>query len=416
MRSLIDENKAGSRALQLMDEELALHEVRNYLGIDKEYDCSPIMRHIQPVQENDNPPNVVLVLMESMSVGYMQRFGNTMGITPFLDSLAGEAYFFENIYSAGIHTHNGVFSTLFSFPALYGQHRMNTVSMPKYRGMATSLKEHGYQTVYFTTHDGQFDNIEGFLMANDFDRVVSQSDYPSAKVVNTLGVPDDYMFEFSMPLLQRMHDRQAPFLAVYMTASNHSPFYIPPYYVPAKKEMQQAIVEYSDWALRKLMDMASRQSWFENTLFVFVADHGRLLDGELYEMSLNYSHIPLIMYAPKITHPQTFSGVGGQIDVFPTVMGVLELPYSNNTLGVDLLASPRSCMYFSADDKYGVVNDSLFLVVPNVGNENLYRYKAREKENYIEKYKAIVEQMKLYAKANMQAAQYIINSRKQDCK
>jgi phosphoglycerol transferase MdoB-like AlkP superfamily enzyme len=374
-----------------------------------------VLRRVAFDTVNTSPPNVVLVLMESMSAAKMQRFGNSNNLTPFLDSIANCGYLFENIYSAGIHTHNGIFGSLFSFPAIYARQPMQEVSPTKYHGIASALKNHSYHTIYFTTHDGQFDNIEGFLKANDFDEVITQSDYPSNKVVSALGVPDDYLFDFSMPVLANIHAKNAPFLAVFLTSSDHGPYHIPDYFSPTQTAIKEQIVEYADWSLRKFVNLAAAQPWFSNTIFVFVADHGVPMDA-MFEMPLNYHHIPLIIYAPDIIAPaKPIAAIGGQIDVFPTLMGILQLPYNNNTMGIDLLQERRPFMYFCADNKYGVVNDEFFLIVPQNGTEGLYRYRNDDRTNYINDYRELVEVMKNYAQSNLQAAQFVIDRQQQSC-
>jgi phosphoglycerol transferase MdoB-like AlkP superfamily enzyme len=162
--------------------------------------------------------------------------------------------------------------------------------------------------------------------------------------------------------------------------------------------------------------MAIQQTWFDNTLFVFISDHGALLD-DIYSLPLNYHHIPLIMYSPKITsQPQVFDGFGGQIDVFPTIMSLLRLPYVNNTMGIDLLSKQRPFIYFTADQKYGVISDSLFLIVSqNHEVEGLYRYRSGDTVNYFNRYKTVANEMKKYAEANFQVSQYVVSQRKQTC-
>ena len=413
IRSWLDYN---DDVLQLMDNEEALQQVQTFFGIDVPDTVSPILRRVNPDSVNSAPANVVLILMESMSAANMQYFGNQQQLTPFLDSIATKGYFFENIYSTGIHTHNGVFGTLFSFPALYHQLPMRDVTMPKYNGnMSSTLKKNGYNTLYFTTYDGQFDNIEGFLLGNNFDKVITQSDYPSDKIgTKSMGVPDDYMFEFSIPVLTQHYNEQRPFFAVFSTSSNHGPYYIPAYFSPRQQNIALQATEYSDWSLRKFLSMAEQQPWFANTLFIFIADHGWPTDVT-YDMSLSYNHVPLIMYASDlIPQARVWDGLGGQIDVFPTAMNLLGLPYTNNTLGIDLLSESRPFMYFSATTRYGVVSDSLFLIVTqNDGTEGLFRYRHRDKTNYIDQYRVIADEMKNYAAANMQTAQYMTSQRKQ---
>jgi phosphoglycerol transferase MdoB-like AlkP superfamily enzyme len=401
----------------LMSNEEALKQIQSFLDIQTADDCSPILRRVNSDTLNTTPPNVVLVFMERMSAARMEYFGNQQPLTPFLFIFANEGYFFENFYSSGIHTHNGIFSTLFSFPTLYRHRNMNNLNIPKFSGMPSTLKKLGYHTSYYTTHTADFDNVEKFLKANDFDEIIEQSAYPSEKVVNIWGVPDDYMFEFAIPALNKRQDERHPFFAVFLTTSCHEPYIIPEYFTTQQSDIQEQAVEYADWSLRKFVQMAAQQSWFDNTLFIFVADHGFMIN-DIYSLPLNYHHIPMIMYAPKlITNPEIFSCLGGQIDLFPTTMHILGLPYTNNTLGIDLLSEQRPFIYFSSDDKYGVISDSLFLIVSkNSKIDELYRYRHSDKTNYINQYKAVADEMKNYAKANFQTMLYIISQHKQSCK
>ena len=124
-----------------------------------------------------------------------------------------------------------------------------------------------------------------------------------------------------------------------MTASDHGPYYLPDYYKPRNKDIKDQMVEYADWSLRKLISpWLLQKEWFSNTIFVFIADHGSPINA-VYDIPLDYHHTPLVFYAPGIiTEPVTFDCIGGQIDVFPTIMGILNQPYINNTLGIDLLS------------------------------------------------------------------------------
>lgn len=413
IKSYLESKKPDNISIKLMKDDLALDNVQKYLGIENPANDFPIMRQVKFDGANPAKHNVVIIIMEGMSTGKTAGNWDQEDLTPFLDSISKQGYCFENAYTAGIHTFNGVYSTLFSYPALFRQHSMKGGGMLKYHGLFSTLKEHGYATAYFTTHDGQFDNIEGFLKANDCDRVVSKPDYPSDKVKTTLGVPDDYMFEFSIPVLNKINESNKPFCAAFMTASDHGPYYIPEYFKPTAGEIRKQLVEYADYSLRKMIDLSSKQKWFSNTLFVFMADHGAPLDG-LYDLSLDYNHSPLIFYAPGIINePRQFTCMAGQIDIFPSIMGLLKLPYANNTLGIDLFHESRPYVYFSADDKYGVIDNDWFLIVRKDNSISLHRYRSRDTHNFAGENADVVNRMNEYARSNLQAAQYIIRTRKQ---
>ena len=408
IRSYLDSKDEDNRVVKFMDDKLAIEMVQKNLGITKTQYNSPIAREVQPDTLLSAQPNVVLIIMESMSAAKMKRYGSTEELTPFLDSLSHNSIYFENIYTAGKHTFNGIFSTLFSFPALYRQHSMKTNN--QYDGISTSLLKNGYSTTYFTTHDSQFDNIEGFLRSNNFQNVISQSDYPVSEVKTTLGVPDDFMFRFSIPKINELSERENPFFVTFMTTSDHSPFYVPEYFQPKAKAIESQIVQYADWSLQQFIQLASKEAWFNNTIFVFVADHGAAIDAK-YDISLNYFHTPLIIYAPELFKAnEVHQKIGSQIDVYPTVMGLIKQKYVNNTLGIDLLNEERKFTIINDDDKVGILDTDYLCIMKNNGAKlELYKYKEQDKSNYFDQEKEKALEMADYAKSNMQVHQIMIS-------
>ncbi|TNE33135.1 LTA synthase family protein, partial [bacterium] len=414
IRSYLDSKIDYNQPIHLMDNQMAIDNVRKYLNIVGNDTLNPLLRFEEPDTAliDGKKPNIVLVLMESMSAGKMKRHGDKHNLTPFLDSLSNEGIYFENTYSAGIHTYNGIFSTLFSFPAIFKKHSMKNTPIPEYNGIANTLDNLNYSTIFFMTHDGQFDNVEGFLMANGFDRVISQKDYPSEEIKTALGVPDDYLFRFSIPILNKLNEKGKPFFAALMTASDHGPRYIPDYFKPHSSNKEHQSVEYADYSLHKFIEIAKKQKWFDNTLFVFIADHGAPI-GATYDLSLDYNHVPLLFYAPKmIKGNKVFSRMAGQIDVYPSIMGLLGLPYENNTLGINLFKNERPYIYFNVDDKYGVIDKYWLLIVKNNGKAGLYKYQNQDLKNYIDEEPHLSAEMKKYAESNIQSYQYILNSKK----
>lgn len=411
IRSYLDSKDEDNRVVKFMDDKLAIEMVQKNLGITKVQYNSPIAREVQPDIFLSTKPNVILIIMESMSAAKMKRHGSAEELTPFLDSLSHNSIYFENIYTAGKHTFNGIFSTLFSFPALYRQHLMKTDI--QYDGISTSLLNNGYSTTYFTTHDSQFDNIEGFLRSNNFQNIISQSDYPVSEVKTTLGVPDDFMFRFSIPKINELAEKENPFFVTFMTTSDHSPFYVPDYFKPKAKAIESQIVQYADWSLQQFIQLASKEAWFNDTIFVFVADHGAAIDAK-YDIPLNYFHTPLIIYAPEIFMAnEVHQKIGSQIDVYPTVMGLISQKYVNNTLGIDLLKEQRKFTIINDDDKVGILDSEYLCIMKNNGTKlELYKYKEQDKFNYFDQEKEKALEMADYAKSNMQVHQIMISEGK----
>ena len=295
-------------------------------------------------------------------------------MTPSLDALIDASLSYERCYTAGIHTYNGLYSTLFAHPALFSRHSMKATMIPQMCGLPNNFAARGYQTFYFTTHDAQFDNIAGFLHANKVQKIISQSDYPSKQIKSTLGVSDHVMYEKAIEIINK-RDKGKAFFACLLSSSDHGPYILPTdiAFKPKSKELKQQMVEYADWAIGHFISLARKQDWFENTLFVLVADHGYAKPGSKYEMPLSYHHTPMILYCPAQIPPQKDSCLALQIDITPTVLSMLFEDYGNNTLGVDLQRVVRQYAYFSADDKLGVLDDEYFYINERSGKEKLYR-------------------------------------------
>ncbi len=405
-------SKTDAKNVRLMGDGEAVRNMQHYLNIPSAQEFnSPIARQVSFTDTLASRPNVVLVIMESMSASKMGRYGNPNHLTPFMDSLATQSLAFDSVFTAGIHTFAGVYATLFSHPVVKRKHPLEKV-VPM-SGIASTLKGHGYSTIYFTTHDKGFDNVNAFLAANDFDQIVSKDDYPPDRILSALGVPDDYLYEHAVGDLDRLSKKGNPFFAAIMTGSDHGPFIIPKYFKPKHKDPIIGVVEYVDWSVRKFLKMASQKPWFDNTIFVFVADHGSSLDKR-YDMPLSYLHSPLIFYAPQLLGaPQSLNQLGSQVDVFPTIMGMLKLPYVNNTFGIDLFREQRpfACAY--ADDKFAVLNSEYMYVARDNGVTSLYRYRTGDVKDYSDSLPELTQQMKIYGESVFQTTQWLRHNGKQ---
>lgn len=342
--------------------------------------------------------NVVLVIMEAMGTCNIGHFGNTQNLTPNLDYLLNNSVSYENVYTAGIHTYNGVYSTLFGQPALMHKHSMNLTIIPKIEGgLPNVLKENGYSTLYFTTHDDQFDNIGGFLSANGVERIVSVKDYPKDEVKSTLGVSDHVMFNRAIEEINSL-DKTKPFFASLLTSANHGPYIFPENITlkPKSKDIKDKMIEYSDWAIGRFIENAKKFPWFENTIFVFIADHGAYKGKADFELPLSYHHTPFFIYSPSKLKPKKVENIGLQIDVTAMISSYLGIE-NNKTLGIDFETYPRLYGYFSADDKLGVIDDEYYYIWNKNGTEYLYKYKTSDKTNYINQKRDKAKQMKKYA-------------------
>jgi phosphoglycerol transferase MdoB-like AlkP superfamily enzyme len=404
VRSWLDSKDPDNQKVRFMSDESAINNVQKYLNIEIPYEEFPIAREVVTEGES-NDYNVIVVIMEGMSYNKTAHGGNTHNLTPFLDALMDKSLSFNNCYTSGTHTYCGIYTTMVSYPVVFRNHALKRIPVLQYDGIASTLQKNGYQTAYFTTHDKEFDNVAGFLSQNGVERIISQADYPVSEVKTTLGVPDDYMFRFSMDIYDEMYANNKPFFAAMMTASDHGPYYIPDYFEPKNTEQKYQITEYADWSLQRFIEMASEKPWFDNTLFVFVADHGAALDTD-YSIPLSYFHTPLIFYKNGM-QPIANEAIASQMDVFPTVMGILNIPYVNNSFGIDLQKESRKYAYFMGDDKYGVLDGEWLLInKPSEEQIGLYKYVEKEKKNYISEYPEVAVEMQKYGESAWQVSEY----------
>lgn len=360
MQTYIGTFNKRNQTLQLIDNIKAFENVKRYFSIKDSMPQNPIARSVQP-EGKQLRANVVLVLMESMSAKLMKRHGSKLDLTPNLDKLADESLIFDNFFSAGRHTCQGIYSVLFSYPSIFTRNSMDQL-MPTYDSWPAVLKKNDYQTMFFVPHDSHYDNVASFALINGFNEIYSQDNYPSEAAVNCWGVPDKFIFSYALSTLNEKAKDKRPFFATILTVSNHPPYVIPDQFKDEQLRPEQQAVRYADDAIGEFMEQAKKETWYANTIFLFVADHGRITENVAQtEMPISYNHIPFIIHSPLVEQGKSDSP-GGQIDIGPTLLGLLNLRYINNTFGIDLLKEKRPYMFFTSDDMIGCINDKSFYI------------------------------------------------------
>lgn len=409
LTSTLDDNRKENRYLHLMPEQEAVANVQKLLHREGITDISPIARKINQAT-SPNPKNVVLIFMESMSANLMNSFGATKQLTPFLDSLYQQSLSFSHFYSAGIHTNHGMYATLYSFPAIMKRNAMKGSVIPIYSGLPTILKDNGYQNLFFMTHESQYDNMNAFFRTNGFDEIYAQENYPAEKVVNSFGVQDDFLYQYALPILNKKAESGQPFFTVLLSISNHPPYVIPDYFKPHSEKPEDQIVEYADWSIRQFMTEAEKQPWFDNTIFVLLGDHGKLVGSPESEIPQSYNHIPLMIYGKDI-QPEIKDNFGGQVDVAPTLLGLLNISYTQNNLGIDLLKEQRPCMFYTADNLIAA-RDTTHLYIYSPDNKQEFRYEQTGSTLHVAEDNEAFQRLKNYCFSMLQSTEYLVKEHK----
>ncbi len=291
-------------------------------------------------------PNIVLVILESHVGSYCGYINpEEKGVTPVLDSLANQGIGFTHCISNGQRSAFGISSILMSWPVLPGLPLISQIEATReVPCIAASLKEIGYRNIFLYGGDSQFDNMQGFAKTNGYDQVIDQKDLP-AHPGTMWGIFDHYLFDYAKGLLDKATE---PLQLTMFTTSNHQPWEFPDAYSDRIPDFPKATfrqgnvhktMRYVDLVIGEFMESASSAPWFDNTIFVFVSDHGLTVYREQFE-DLRNGSIPLVIYAPGIlTEPRRIDTPVSQADIMPTLMGMIGYPNEFVAMGRDALNS-----------------------------------------------------------------------------
>lgn len=338
-------------------------------------------RLVQPDSKSfESQPNVVLVICESFSMYKSSMSGNPLNSTAYFNEMCSQGIFFDRCFTPTFGTARGVFATITGIPDV--QLSKFATRNPESVNQRTIINDFdGYEKYYFIGGRSQFNNFSG-LIANIRDvQVYEEGKYKSANI-NVWGISDKNLFLEANEVLSK---RQKPFFAIIQTADNHRPYNIPEEdrdferKIIAEDTLQKYGFEslkefhafaYTDYCIKKFIEAARQQPYFNNTIFVFTGDHGvegnaeAIYPGAWTEQRLSDEHVPLLFYAPYLLAPQKRKETVSQIDILPTIAGMIQQPYLNTTLGRDLLDKNKkenaAFIIYHAPGWIGIVNDDYF--------------------------------------------------------
>ncbi|MGN6399454.1 MAG: LTA synthase family protein [Flavisolibacter sp.] len=325
-------------------------------------------------------PNVVLVLCESFSMYKSSMSGNALNTTPFFKSMADSGVLFERCFTPHFSTARGLFATLTGIPDV--QLSKFSTRNPQALDQHTIINDFkGYQKFYFLGGSPSFNNFEGLVKNIDGVQLITEGKFKS-KPVNVWGISDKDLFKEANHTFAQ---QTQPFFAIIQTADNHRPFTIPEQdsdfekKIVAPEQLAQWGFEspeeynafrYFDYCVAHFMDAAKKEKYFDNTIFVFVGDHGvsgnakAVYPAVWTDERLTEEHVPLLFYAPKYLQAQKREEAVSQIDVLPTIAGLAGQTYTNTTLGRDVLGNPAENHYaftiLHDEGQIGIITDDFY--------------------------------------------------------
>jgi len=313
---------------------------------------------LAPVRER--PANLVIVLEESMGARFVGSLGG-LPLTPNLDRLSGEGIWFTQMHATGTRSVRGIEAVITGFLPT------TTESVVKLGGtqrgfftIADLLRRHGYATSFIYGGSAQFDNMRRFFVNNGFETIIDRADYHDPRFVGSWGVSDEDLFRKADEYFDGL-PADRPFFSLVFTSSNHTPFEYPdgaiePYNEPA--QTRENAIKYADHALGGFIERARQSPYWDNTVFLIVADHdSRVLGAEL--VPIRHYHVPALVLGAGI-EPRTVTRLASQVDLIPTLLPLLGLDGEviHPATGVNLLGDavdgipPRAVMQYGNNIAY----------------------------------------------------------------
>lgn len=313
----------------------------------------------------ENHKNVVLITIESLSAEYMKMYGNEQNITPFLDSLAQKSLQFTNLYAVGNRTVRGLEAVTLCLPPTAGESIIKREDNKNKFSTGILFNQRGYNVKFMYGGDAFFDNMQDFYSGNGY-KIVDKSSFTPEEITfsNVWGVCDEDMYNKAIKVMNAEAKENKPFFNHIMTVSNHRPFTYPnnKIDIPGDIKSRDGGVKYTDYSLRRFFAMASKQPWFKNTVFVIVADHCASSAGKT-ELPLDKYRIPAFIYNPE-AKPAKYNKLMSQIDLMPTLFGLLHFSYESKFFGQDVFKpdyKPRA--FIATYQDLGLIKDNVLTIL-----------------------------------------------------
>tara|TARA_R110000782_G_scaffold118460_25_gene209077 strand:+ start:123 stop:2123 length:2001 start_codon:yes stop_codon:yes gene_type:complete len=321
-----------------LDDEQVISIVRDSMDVDSWEFTLPELPtlHLQyPANPSGEPKNLVIIIEESLGAEFVGSLGG-LNLTPNLDRYAEQGIWLNNLYATGTRSVRGLEAIVSGFTPTSARSVVKLgKSQKNFFTLAEVLGRHGYNSSFIYGGEAQFDNMRRFFVNNGFDRVIDEKDYENPVFTGSWGVSDEDLFDRAHEEFSRPHSQ--PFFTLVFTSSNHSPFEYPDNRIEpfdVEKNTVNNAVKYADYALGRFLDKARDSDYWDNTVFLVVADHNSRVYGSEV-VPVERFHIPGLILG-GVVEPAVIETVASQIDLAPTVLSLIGLTSEHPMIGHDL--------------------------------------------------------------------------------
>ena len=340
-------------------------------------------------------PNIIFICIESLSGKYLNTLGSELNITPTLDSLANQSIFFTNLFATGTRTVRGMEAITLSIPPTPGRSIVKRKNNTRLFTIGEVFKEKGYDRNFFYGGDGYFDNMNTYFGGNGFNIIdrgrgflldkritTTRTNIEDDEVTfeNAWGVCDEDIYRKVIKEADNAYQTGKPFFDFVMTTSNHKPYTYPEGKIDIPSGTgRNGAIKYTDYAIGEFLKTARTKPWFTNTVFVIMSDHCASSAGR-WELDVENYHIPALIYNLPNMAQNKISKLCSQIDMFPTLFGLLGWDYTSNLFGMDILQmNPDDERAFIGNyRKLGLLKEDKVMILGDQKTANFYQWKSSD--------------------------------------
>lgn len=337
-----------------------LHENYPWIGLDTQRKFPTLNIH-QATVKRDKPLNLVIILQESLGATFVKSLGGEYAVTPHLERLKQKGWWFEQLYATGTRSVRGIEAIISGYLPTPARSVVKlSLSQQNFFTIADLLKQRGYFTEFIYGGESHFDNMASFFIGNGFESVIDQHDYENPVFTGSWGVSDEDLLNKAHQQLQQKQAEGKPYFSLVFSSSNHSPYEFPDGRIELDNPVKQSntnAVKYADYALGQFFDKAMQSDYWENTLFLVIADHDLNVYGDAL-VPIERFQIPGLILGADIK-PRSIATIASQIDMAPTLLSLMGISAETPMIGRDLTVESeqqsigRALMQFS--DNYALM-------------------------------------------------------------
>ena len=353
-----------------MDTKEAISRVEKRLNIKHTSKEFPLSRLVSTNFKTDKPKNLVIFLQESLGYQFVEAIGGEKGIMPNFNKLSKEGILFEDLYSTGTRSVRGIAGSVAGNYAMPGRGVVKRNKAQRdYFTIASLLKPFGYHTSFIYGGESRFDNMRSWFAGNGFDEIIEQSNFENPTYMSSWGVCDEDLVVKANEEFKKLYAKGQKFATVMFSQSNHSPFNYPSGKIKLldgvpEKSVKNA-VKYADYAIGKFIEMAKKEDYYKDTIFVIVADHNNVVYG-LDILPVDRFHIPAIILGESVK-PLSYDKVSSQPDVLATALDLIGLDLKYPIMGHSIFSDKKKNIAFMKfHDAYALrVDNKVVIIRPN---------------------------------------------------